>query len=172
MEESWSQVTIKASSQADPGSAFQFLRSKAHSEKCSSRVVSLKETSRSGSTVKVKSAQITQHREKESSTQYMQSGLEFTHLLSLFQKDFKKSNKLRLVKSFSHFTKLHFLLNLEQNLKHLALNTSETRCITRNSLRIGSSRPPVTVWGTLGYFLRRISYNKYNWITIIWWVMG
>lgn len=65
-------------------------------------------------------------------------------------KDFKKSDKLRLVKSFSHFTKLHFLLNLEQNIKHLALNTSETRCITRNSLRIGSLRPPVTVWGTLG----------------------
>lgn len=37
--------------------------------------------------VKVKSAQITQHKEKESSTQYMcmQSGLEFTRPLSLFQ---------------------------------------------------------------------------------------
>lgn len=51
-------------------------------------MVILKETSRSDSTVKVKvkSAQITQHKEKESSTQYMsmQSGLEFTHPLSLF----------------------------------------------------------------------------------------
>lgn len=147
--------TIKASSQADTGSAFQFLCRKPHSEKCRSSSEGQSEI-------------CTDHpaqRKRKLHTVHVHAEWAWVHTSTQFvsdcfitnRKDLKKSDKLRLVKSFSHFTKLHFFLNLEQNVKHLALNTSETWCITRNSLRIGSPWPPVTVWGTLGYFLRRIS---------------